>query len=117
MDAPGDGEPAWSPDGTKIAFVSQRDGNDQIYVMNADGSGQTRLTHDTASDLTPAWSSDATQIMFTHSVVNQSPNIYVMSAIDGSGLTLVQANSSSPAWKHPTPPGYVAARVHVRRTR
>ena len=40
-----DGDPAWSPDGTKIAFVSDRDGNLEIYVMNADGSGQTRLTN------------------------------------------------------------------------
>jgi len=36
--------PSWSPDGTKITFVSERDGNREIYVMNADGSGQTRLT-------------------------------------------------------------------------
>ena len=38
-------EPAWSPDGTKIAFASDRDGNVEIYVMNADGTGQTRLTN------------------------------------------------------------------------
>ena len=35
----------WSPDGRKIAFVSNRDGDAEIYVMNADGSGQRRLTH------------------------------------------------------------------------
>ncbi len=37
--------PAWSPDGRKIAFVSDRDGNSGIYLMNTDGSGQRRLTH------------------------------------------------------------------------
>ena len=37
-------EPAWSPDGTKIAFTSHRDGDAQIYVMDADGSNQTKLT-------------------------------------------------------------------------
>jgi len=40
---------------TKIAFTSERDGNDEIYVMNADGSGQTNLTNDAAVDCSPAW--------------------------------------------------------------
>ena len=39
-----DGDPAWSPDGETIAFTSKRTGTYQIYVMNADGSGQTQLT-------------------------------------------------------------------------
>jgi Tol biopolymer transport system component len=44
---PADGAlPAWSPDGTKIAFVSARDGTGDIYLMNADGTGVRRLTHD-----------------------------------------------------------------------
>ena len=47
--------PAWSPDGKKIAFVSGRDGNNEIYVMNADGTGVTRLTKDPGEDLDPTW--------------------------------------------------------------
>lgn len=39
-----------------IAFISSRDGNPEIYTMKADGSGQTRLTNDPASDKSPAWS-------------------------------------------------------------
>jgi TolB protein len=47
--------PSWSPDGTKIAFVSLRDGNSDIFVMNADGSGQTNLTGpSTFFDLNPS---------------------------------------------------------------
>src|SRR6185295_7840670 len=59
-----DGEPAWSPDGTKIAFTSTRDGNSDIYVMNADGSEQTRLTHASANDGEATWSPDGTRIAF-----------------------------------------------------
>ena len=47
--------PAWSPDGAKIAFKSDRDGNWEIYVMNADGSGQTRLTNNPYYDWYAAW--------------------------------------------------------------
>jgi len=52
--------PAWSPDGTKIAFWSTRDGlaNPEIYVMNADGSNQVRLTINPAEDRDPFWSSN-----------------------------------------------------------
>jgi Tol biopolymer transport system component len=49
-----DGSPAWSPDGTCIAFSSERDGNKDIYVMNADGRGQTRLTDHRGHDWYPA---------------------------------------------------------------
>ena len=55
--------PAWSPDGTKIAFFTDRDGsysdsskNYEIYVMDADGSNQVRLTNNSAWDGQPTWS-------------------------------------------------------------
>ncbi len=44
-----DGSPAWSPDGKRIAFYSERDGNGEIYVMSAEGSGVTRLTNSNAT--------------------------------------------------------------------
>ncbi len=50
-----DNGPAWSPDGTKIAFWTTRDGNGEIYVMNANGSGQTRLTNVAGDDIAPDW--------------------------------------------------------------
>ncbi len=52
----GDFVPAWSPDGLKIAFVSKRDGNSEIYVMNTDGSGQRNLTRSPTDDGLVAWS-------------------------------------------------------------
>ncbi len=45
-----DGYPVWSPDGNKIAFTSNRDGNYEIYVMNSDGSEQTNLTKSKGHD-------------------------------------------------------------------
>ena len=50
-----DWNPAWSPDGAQIAFVSERDGNREIYVMNADCSGVTRLTDDSERDFHLDW--------------------------------------------------------------
>jgi TolB protein len=47
--------PTWSPDGSKIAFAGFRDGNGDVYIMNADGTGQTRLTTDVEGDGNPAW--------------------------------------------------------------
>jgi dipeptidyl aminopeptidase/acylaminoacyl peptidase len=52
---PGDGHPSWSPDGSRIAFSSQRDGNGEIYVMNVDGTGQTRITRSPSEDFAPSW--------------------------------------------------------------
>ncbi len=95
-------EPAWSPDGTKIAFASRRDGNFNvdIYVMNADGSLQTRLTTNSGDDRDPAWSPDGTKIAFT-SIRNGRHDIYVMNA-DGSNQINVTntegSNEAQPSW-------------------
>src|SRR5262249_31884704 len=94
-----DAVPAWSPDGSKIAFTSARDGRNQIYVMNVDGSSQTRLTTDAGSDVSPAWSPDGKTIAFAS---NRDGNyeIYVMNS-DGGDQTRLTRNLDvdlDPAW-------------------
>jgi Tol biopolymer transport system component len=84
--------PAFSPDGSKIVFNSNRTGTSQVYVMNADGSGQTQLTFDPKpKDQVSDWSPDGSKIAYladTHGVsdvINPSwGDIWVMNA-DGSG--------------------------------
>jgi Tol biopolymer transport system component len=62
---PDDAQSAWSPDGRRIAFKSRRNGNNELYVMNADGSGQTRLTNSfNVSEGQPAWSPDGTRLLY-----------------------------------------------------
>ncbi|WP_327586010.1 hypothetical protein OHA25_02530 [Nonomuraea sp. NBC_00507] len=50
-----DNDPAWSPDGTKIAFTRVQGGNAEIYAMNANGTDQTNLTNNNALDIRPDW--------------------------------------------------------------
>jgi dipeptidyl aminopeptidase/acylaminoacyl peptidase len=80
-----DRDAAWSADGRRIAFMSERDGNPEIYRMNADGSAPTRLTFDPAVDADPTFSPDGRRLAFT-STRDGNPEIYVMDD-DGSGQT------------------------------
>ena len=88
-----------TPPAGRIAFESTRDGNAEIYVMNADGTGQTRLTHNEAQDVGPSWSPDGRRIAF-ESTRDGNAEIYVMNA-DGSGqtrLTHNEARDVGPSW-------------------
>ena len=87
------------PDGAQIAFVSTRDGNYEIYVMNAGGGDLRRLTDNPALDWLPAWSPDGEQIAFESSRTGVR-EIYVMNA-DGSeqrNLTNSLADDYFPTW-------------------
>jgi len=83
----------------KIAFTSNRDGNAEIYVMNADGTNQKRLTNNSSGDGTPAFSPDGSKIAFTSSRDGNN-EIYVMNT-DGTKQTRLTNNAAvdeSPAW-------------------
>lgn len=91
-----DDAPSVSPDGTKVVFNSNRDGNTEIYVMNIDGSNQVRLTNNPAFDFLPCWSPDGTKIAFTsdRDAPGTRSAIYIMNA-DGSNPTRVGNNTFS----------------------
>lgn len=109
-------QPDWSPDGTKITFVgfrlcstegasNQIQGKDckgDIFVMNADGTGITQLTHNFGNNLNPRWSPQGDRIVFQHGN-NQEFNreqIYVMNP-DGTGITRIthtNDESFAPDW-------------------
>jgi Tol biopolymer transport system component len=69
-----------------IAFNSNRDGNQEIYVMNADGSDPVRLTFNAAEDARAGWSPDGKQIVFDRRVETGHFEVFVMNA-DGADQT------------------------------
>ena len=98
-------EPDWAPDGSRIVFSSSRHapGDNlvaEIYVMEADGSGITRLTYNNVRDYSPAWSSDGSKIAFT-TTDEREAEVYTMNP-DGSGQTNLTNNplafDSEPSW-------------------
>jgi hypothetical protein len=90
-----DGEPAWSPDGTRIAFASGPTNSPEIWVMNADGTGAARLTVNAEPDSSPTWSPDGFSIAFVRRGV-----VRIMNA-DGTGERALFPNTSGeehPDW-------------------
>lgn len=96
---PGD-QPAWSPDGTRIAFTADLDGNAEIYVIAVDGGNLQRVTWHAARDEYPAWSPDGEQIAFG-SQRSGNYDIFVAPS-DGDGaaqqLTFSPAVDFRPSW-------------------
>ncbi|MDD5397783.1 MAG: hypothetical protein PHU70_01765 [Dehalococcoidia bacterium] len=88
--------PAWSPDGNRIAFQSNENGNFEVYVMYPDGSGRTRLTSGLTDNKYPAWSPDGSKIVFysKRDCINDNGEIYIMNA-DGSNQTRITRSECS----------------------
>jgi len=99
-----DGDARPSPDGSRIAFVSQRDHSSDIYTMNMDGSDVMRLTRHPDGDIDPAWSPDGKWIVFSSNRGSSSAmnnyNLFIMQP-DGSNqcqLTNAPGSEWEPVW-------------------
>lgn len=96
----GDYQPVWSPDGSKIAFVSYRTSDNEIYVINSDGTNLIRLTNNPDDDMTPVWSPNSMKLAFMHRVDYTNKDIFVID-VDGSNqtnLTDFPGDDFDPAW-------------------
>ena len=93
---PGVRSPVWSPGGGRIAFLSRGERSKEVYVVNADGSGQRRLTGDARFPAAPAWSPNGRQIAFEGGS-GATSSVYVVNA-DGSGQRRLARNGRAPAW-------------------
>ncbi len=95
--------PALSPDGTQVVFTSlQRDGNHEIYVINTDGSGLTRLTTNKGEDISPSWSPDGSQIAYMSDLLGPGdPSqlyMFVMGADGSNPHPLTKSKGDNHRW-------------------
>lgn len=98
-------DPAWSPDGRQIAFISNQNGNYELYVMNRDGSGIRQLTTTDGAEGSPSWSPDGSQIVYEFSPWTEygflvESDLYVTSPATGMiwRLTETPGDEQGPDW-------------------
>ncbi len=98
-----DGAPQFSPDGKRIAFVSERSGHFEIWVCNSDGSSPVQLTSFHGPVVTtPRWSPDGGRITFDSDAAGKEFDIWVIDANGGKPvrMTTHPANDGNPSWSH-----------------
>ena len=93
--------PHWSPDGGRIVFTDDADGREQLWTMNADGSGMAAVTHGAVGSIEPGWSPDGRKVVYATAVGAGLPEIFVANA-DGTGarrLTHSRRIDKEPDWR------------------
>lgn len=102
--------PEWSPDGTLILFsrLGPKGGfrlkNEELFVMNPDGSGLTRMTNNNVGDFQASWSPDGAQIAFVRQTAALGAKAFVMQA-DGTGATRLTSDEFEEFWPSFSPDG------------
>lgn len=87
--------PSWSPDGARMAFVSNRDEHSEVYVMNADGSSPLRLTFDGINEASPSWSPSSNKILFES---DRSGPLMIWSMTPAGDSLTPLISGSNPEW-------------------
>jgi len=106
--------PKVSPDGSKIAYLSNRDGNQELYKMNIDGTKQTRLTFNSVTEWGPAWSAAGSKIFFSSQNVHGFYDIYKINK-DGSSIKKILNNGSQSATVHHLDKTYLDRLIGTRQ--
>ncbi len=92
-----DSKPAWSPDGKSIVFVSDREGNEDLWLLDLEYASITRLTDHPAVDTDPAWSPDGTRIVFA-SERDGVKQLYTTTPDGAEAERVLEAYARTPAW-------------------
>src|SRR5204862_6375179 len=87
-------DPMWSPNASRIAFVSDRDGGLNVYVMSSSGAELRRVTDGRGLNWSPGWSADGSRITFTSNRDGKTSTIYSV-ALDGSGIKAITAGEGA----------------------
>lgn len=93
-----DGDAAWSPDGSSIAFVSDRAGSVDVWIVAAGGPGLTRVTRSPGTDERPTWSPDGARLAFGRLGADGVRSSVLVVNRDGTGERLVVGDGREPAW-------------------
>jgi len=115
------GFPAWSPDGTQIAFASERNDNPDIFVIDADGNNERQLTFRSHLDWKPSWSPDGTQLVFyATSPTGGRPDIFLLTIATSEVGNITNAEDLarySPDWSRAVSVPTSVEPAHLKRVR